>query len=507
MKVVFRVDASDEIGTGHLMRCLTLAKAIKTVPCSKIMFVCRNLPEYLQRIIFDNHFELYNFDSSCAHDLSKENRHSAWLGVSQKKDAQEVQKVLAQETYDWMVVDHYALDYRWESIIQQEVKKILVIDDLADRDHFCSALLDQNIYPEMKVRYKGKVPHNCKLFLGPKYVLLGSDFVIMRQYVKKRERIVKNILVSFGGADLENNTGRVLEALMLANINDLNITVVVGRRHRFIREIQQVCVDNNYTFYVQTNKMADLICKADLAIGSGGISTYERLYLGLPALLKPISFNQKEVLTYMSSIGLFDIYDTQQVLIQKLRKIVENNTLPPDCIEEGSKKILKFLLNESTVLKSPSSFDIRRTYKWLQDDQLRKDFCLSEKPTRSVHFKYWRELMDSHNQKAYSIVYSGEHIGNCGLKNINYQTKDCELWVYIANTSFRGCGIASNVIKKLLSISRNKFNCTSVYLHVAKENSTAINLYKKFDFVLSDEPFEKHPLFLNFEVLFMRRNI
>ena len=118
-------------------------------------------------------------------------------------------------------MDHYALDARWESVLRQTAKKTLVIDDIADRQHDCDVLLDQNFYADMQTRYTGKVPEHCQLLLGPRYALLREEFRQLREQITPRTGPVKRVLVFFGGVDADNYTARAIKALANIGSHDL----------------------------------------------------------------------------------------------------------------------------------------------------------------------------------------------------------------------------------------------------------------------------------------------
>lgn len=181
---------------------------------------------------------------------------------------------MSDRSWDWLVVDHYALDARWESALRASTKQIMVIDDIADRQHDCDVLLDQNFYADMQKRYTGKVSAHCQLLLGPRYALLRDEFRKLREQVKPRNGTVKKILVFFGGVDADNYTGRAIEALAEIGIEGLYVDVVIGAQHSCREQIKSVCAQHGFICHVQTDKMAELMAAADLAIGAGGSATY-----------------------------------------------------------------------------------------------------------------------------------------------------------------------------------------------------------------------------------------
>lgn len=290
-KIALRVDASEKIGTGHFMRCLALANTLSEEGCT-LHFVSRSLPYHLQVEVKSRGFGLTILGGVTDDQLRGELFHSEWLGVSQSQDAVGTIDALKGVIWDWLIVDHYSLDCFWERKLRSSVKKILAIDDIADRNHDCDVLVDQNLYADMRTRYLGKVSPDCLLLLGPKYALLRKEFKRMRIQVSPRIGKIKKILVFFGGVDSENCTGasiRVLSELMLPEVH---VDVVIGAQHPSRNQIETECIKYGFDFYIQTDRMAELMAAADLAIGAGGSACWERCCLGLPSMLVSLAANQ-----------------------------------------------------------------------------------------------------------------------------------------------------------------------------------------------------------------------
>ena len=311
MNIAFRVDASSQIGTGHFMRCLTLADVLSQRG-AQIRFISLHLLEHLQGLLLNRGYEFMMLESQ-ANENVDDLVHSHWLGTTQQYDADEALQLLSDRIWDWLVVDHYALDARWESKLRQIVKNILVIDDIADRLHDCDILLDQNYYADMDSRYTGKVPTDCRLLLGPHYALLRDEFRQWRQQVKPRTGPVKKILVFFGGVDADNFTGLTIEALAGLGSCGLQIDVVIGAQHPYREQIESACSEYMFSCYVQTNRMAEFMAKADLAIGAGGSATWERCCLGLPAIVFSLADNQRDIVKGLDLIGAGQYIDSQLV--------------------------------------------------------------------------------------------------------------------------------------------------------------------------------------------------
>ena len=210
MRAVFRADASLAIGTGHVMRCLTLAGALREqgVDCA---FVCREHPGHLRDAVERLGFPVTML--SPAEGAAGPSPYAHWLGASQAQDARDTLQAMAGRQPDWVVVDHYALDAQWESQVRAGCGRLLAIDDLADRPHDCDLLLDQNLGRSAQA-YAQLCPADCRILAGPAYALLRPEFAAWRARSLERRRrpAVRRILVTMGGVDKDNASAVALQA-------------------------------------------------------------------------------------------------------------------------------------------------------------------------------------------------------------------------------------------------------------------------------------------------------
>ncbi|OEU74768.1 MAG: UDP-2,4-diacetamido-2,4,6-trideoxy-beta-L-altropyranose hydrolase [Desulfuromonadales bacterium C00003107] len=212
------------------------------------------------------------------------------------------------------------------------VRQIAVIDDLADRPHDCDLLLDQNLYPEMKNRYDGLLPIRCRQLLGPEYALLRPEFALERGRLRSRDGSVRRILVFFGGCDLGNETGKALEVLRAAEFEDVVVDVVVGAGNPLRQEIESLCRSlPQVNFHCQVSNMAELMAAADLSIGAGGATTWERCAMGLPGLVVAVARNQEELAAYGGEQGLFFFLGTSEtVTLEQMREALRGFASSPE---------------------------------------------------------------------------------------------------------------------------------------------------------------------------------
>jgi len=307
VRVVFRADASIEIGTGHVMRCLTLADALRARG-STIVFVCRDLPGFPAQLVLDRGYELALLQAPDAENFvpAEFPRHASWLGVSWQQDAEETCTLMRSlGAVDWLVVDHYALHCQWEQCIRAVTQKIMVIDDLADRRHDCDILLDQNFVPENQNRYKEITNNNCIRLVGPKFALLRNEFLEQRRNLRNRNGTVKKIFVFFGGADPTNEMMKAIEALQIMGDKNLKKIIVIGpnnpHRDRIKSNLKGFF---DFSIFENVRCMGKLMAESDLSLGAVGTTTWERCCLGVPTIATSIALNQKNVAESLAKKGL-----------------------------------------------------------------------------------------------------------------------------------------------------------------------------------------------------------
>lgn len=260
-----------------------------------------------------------------------------------RTDAERTRKALLAAGANWLVVDHYGLDQGWERVLRGSVRRVMVIDDLANRRHDCDVLLDQNFTNPRHERYSTLVPYGARQFLGSRYALVRPEFAELRQSALERRNGRRGrLFVSMGASDPPNDTAKALAGLK--NLDDLRlkIDVVVGQSNPWKNELRELCAQMPLSqLHVQTPYIANLMTRADVAINAGGSTTWERCVLGLPAIVAIQSDDQSEVAEAVGHAG------AQQVLGR-------SKELGPDdyarSIRELSEEALVHMSNVSAAL-------------------------------------------------------------------------------------------------------------------------------------------------------------
>jgi UDP-2,4-diacetamido-2,4,6-trideoxy-beta-L-altropyranose hydrolase len=320
MHFVFRVDASSAIGSGHVMRCLTLAQALVARGASA-SFICREQDGHLCDVIAARGFAVRRLAPLPANGVpftavgELRAMHDAW-----EYDARATQEAIKSDVTraDWLVVDHYALDEKWERFVRLSVGHIMVIDDTADRPHVCDLLLDQNLVADMVERYAAHVPAGCAVLLGPRYALLQSTYAELHDRVPPREGPIRRVFVFVGAADTANVTGRIVGALLDLQYPDLQIDVVVAATSPYVEAVRErVAGYSSVRLHSGLPTLAPLMARADLAIGASGAASWERLSLGLPAIVVTLAENQRAIAAELHRRKLVQWLGDQEVVDER----------------------------------------------------------------------------------------------------------------------------------------------------------------------------------------------
>ncbi len=280
---VFRADAAAALGGGHVMRCLTLAKALKRLGWRCAFAVNPEAPEVVSALAGE---EVRLLDPAAD---EPEALRRGWPGG-----------------VDWLVVDHYGREAAWEAACRPWAEAILAIDDLADRPHDCNVLLDQT-FGRQAADYARLVPATCRVLAGSAHALLRPGFARARPASLARRADaagLRRLVVTLGATDPENYTQAALQGIANSNL-DLAVDVVLSGAAPHLDAVRQQIagMPQKVQLHIDVADMESLLAAADLAIGAAGTSTWERCSLGLPSLLVVIADNQRLTAESVTAAG------------------------------------------------------------------------------------------------------------------------------------------------------------------------------------------------------------
>lgn len=299
LRVLFRVDASEQIGTGHVYRCLSLARALSDVGAT-CEFICREHKGNLITKIRESGFVAHGLALSNDELIKSELLYVTWLGSNQERDFEKSRPTMMAFRPDWVVVDHYGIDALWEGLARPYCKNLMVIDDLANRSHLCDLLLDQT-FGRCPTDYRSLVPASTALLMGTSFALLRPEFgknrsraILHRQEFKG----IGKILVSMGGVDVSNVTAQILRQLECCDLPvSCRIRVVLGRSAVWIDDVESTLmrIPFDSELLVDVKDFPSVMIESDVAVGAAGGSAWERCCMGLPSLLITTAENQLSV--------------------------------------------------------------------------------------------------------------------------------------------------------------------------------------------------------------------
>lgn len=402
MKVAFRADASIQIGTGHIMRCLTLARALRDAGAA-CHFIMRCFPGDMAERVSREGFATTCLPAPTGPVPEGPPDHAYWAGVAWQVDARETRSVLDDLRPDWLILDHYAFDARWQRAARPEGTRVLVLDDLADRPHDCDLLLDQNL-GRKATDYDGLVPDSCTRLIGPHYAVLRPEFADLRagSLLARAGRGVWHLLISMGGVDADDSTSAILLALRAASLPEgLRITVVMGSHAPALEHVRAVAqsMPCPTELVVDVNDMGAHMAQADLAIGAGGATTWERCCLGLPSVIIPIAANQTEAIealfraraalaaTPPADLGFPS--SLQAAIAQAedaLSELTENSA--GLCDGDGALRVLAMLAPGRLAFRDAMETDARRVWDWRAASDLER-FALAPRRTGYADHVAW----------------------------------------------------------------------------------------------------------------------
>lgn len=502
MRIAFRVDASLTIGSGHVMRCLTLARFLKNkkVECK---FICRaysgNFIDYIQSAGFEV-VTLPHLSEALVNktSMSYVGDQDAGISTDWQSDLSHTADVLSDWAVDWLIVDHYGLDSRWEGPLRLYAKKIMVIDDLADRNHECDLLLDQNLVTGLEDRYNAHIPSKSVQLLGPKYALLQPQYADLHPQVSLRRGPVKNILVAFGGADLPNLTGQSVLAFLSLQRSDITIDVVLNPKSPHASSVRSLVEGKTQiTVHEMLPSLAPLMQKADLAIGASGATSWERCCMGLPSLVVTLAENQRPIAATLNQQGYIfwiDHFDrvTSQALKMALKEVIDCRKLEDwsrhckGLVDgKGVARVVSIMtLHEHSELKvrlaEPKDEDI--LLNWANDPLVRRNAFFSEEISPEVHH-HW--LVKRLRNQGSCLIYIIEAEENFSIGQVRFEMKG-EDWVigYSLDSKVRGKNLAVKMLRLAIIQFQMSKGIISLVAHVKNGNEPSKRTFQKLDFLL-----------------------
>jgi UDP-2,4-diacetamido-2,4,6-trideoxy-beta-L-altropyranose hydrolase len=498
IRIVFRTDASTITGSGHVMRCLTLAEELRSNG-AQVEFICRehegNLCEYIEKKRLFNVYRLPAKLNNSQTPATARRSYSSWLGSRWDTDARQTIEILKQtlSPVDWLVVDHYALNDKWETALRPYSRNIAVIDDLANRKHDCDLLIDQNYYHNPDNRYRNLVTEGCVTLMGPKYSLISPEYQVARINLVARNRPVRNLLVYFGGTDIPDATSKTLKALDRPEFSKYSVHVVVGPNNPHKPQILKQCRNHrDWHCYGQLDSLTELLSNMDLFIGAGGATTWERCCLGVPGLIITVAPNQEEPAREMAEagyqflLGRADVITSMDIsralsgllcqplllrhLSQQVSRLVDGR---------GAERIAKYFLKKSVILRTARSKDLDSLFAWRNDDEVRRHAANPEPIAYDTHCQWFMNTLNDPNKALLIAEHDHQPVGVLRFDLAGLETV---ISVYVV-PGLHGKGWGTEIILAGLEWLRaNKNGITRVVANIKPDNRASIQAFQRAGF-------------------------
>jgi UDP-2,4-diacetamido-2,4,6-trideoxy-beta-L-altropyranose hydrolase len=452
-RIVFRTDSSAEIGTGHVSRCLALAGELREA--AETVFICRHVDRALgERIENEGHLLIRLPESGEQLRDKSLSGYDGWLGVDWTTDARDTLAAMARPGahVDWLVVDHYALGARWQSAVRAGARRILVIDDLADRDHDCDLLLDQNLHSAPAERYRSRVGPRCRLLLGPAYALLRPEFALARAAAPLRRVVPERILLFMGGVDPADHTRKVIQAFIGIPRQRVVLEVVLGAGNPHVAALKaDFGAHPAVELRVDVADMADSLKRADVAVGAGGIATWERCCLGVPSVTLSVAANQEPgarslgalgATLYLGRAGDVDAELIQAALLVLLRADSVRGSLSAQSAGlvdgAGATRVARLLLGHDLHLRPAGIADRQSMLEWRNDARTR-EYSGDGTPISFADHARWFEA--SLSDPARKLLIAEENGSPIGVLRYDINGSEAEVSIYLVpGLAGRGLG-------------------------------------------------------------------
>jgi len=307
MKVLIRVDASTEIGTGHVMRCLALAQVLQDEGGEAIFVLATHAPNLESRLKSEG-MKVVHLD----------------VEMGSIEDASETSALAHSCGCQWVVADGYHFLGECQRIIKDAGLSLLFIDDYGHAEHYyADFVLNQNVYAHEGF-YQNRESYT-KLLLGTKYALLRREFWQWQGWEREIPPVARKILVTLGGADPDNVTLKVIQAFQEVTVEELEVVVVVGGSNPHYEKLLAAVEKSGVSIELRRNvtNMPELMAWADVAIAAGGSTNWELAFMGLPSLIIVLAENQRAISQKLGNMGVtLSLGEYHQQSLNKLTRTI-----------------------------------------------------------------------------------------------------------------------------------------------------------------------------------------
>ncbi len=481
--LLIRADATTQMGTGHVMRCLALAQGWQDHGGTAVFYShCES--DALRRRIANEGFDFIPFKNTLNNgsDIKEETLKT----LEQLKMQNAKCKV-------WTAIDGYHFDAEYQKRIKEAGYNLLAIDDYGHADHYyADIVLNQNIYAHPRI-YSNREAYT-QLLLGSRYVLLRREFRTWQGWTRKISPIGQKMLVTMGGSDPDDTTLKVVQALQKIARPDLEAAIIIGPANPHRRRIEEEIGNLPFAVHILTSvrDMPEQMAWADMAVSAGGTTCWEMAFMGLPCIMLVLSENQRanaeeldrggiainmgwheKVLPSQigqSALQLLDSAETRADLTRQGQVLVDG---------DGIERLLMRMRGDRFRLRRVCQKDVKLIWEWSNDPDVRVASFTPEPIPWERHLQWFTSKLSDPDCVFYIAVNEEE----MPIGQVRYEISGQEATVSISlSNSYRGKGYGSAVLigacRQFFLLSRAKL----IHAYVKTGNEISMQTFVKAGF-------------------------
>jgi UDP-2,4-diacetamido-2,4,6-trideoxy-beta-L-altropyranose hydrolase len=493
VKVLIRADASHAIGSGHITRCLTLATVLRDAG-AEVAFACRELPGQLLDRLAAQGWQTYRLPGSYGEETAGQDIEAA---LPWQADIAALQVQMgATQRFDWIIVDHYGLDHHWQTAARQWTSRIAAIDDLANRRHAVDLLLDQN-FSGTASAYAPWIDAQCRTLFGPGFAMIRDEF--RREAIAIKAQ-VQRVLVNFGGFDAAGETWKAMQAL--ADFDDLHVDFIAGTGNPEWARMQAMAEGRpHWRLQTHTEHFAELMAQADLFIGAGGGTSWERAALGLPTLCIAVAGNQQPNAERLAEVGAHVYLGPRETvsvraIADAVAVLLVSQALRQRCAERsrqlvdgrGVQRVAAALAGEYVQLRRATLDDARLLFDGRNAEAVRRWSLQNEVIDWSSHV-IWLAATLANDQRLLLIAETLD--GPVGVLRYDLSGTRAEVSIYLFEGRF-GLGWGRALLARGEAYMRVYWSqVRALDAQVLPGNQASIHLFREAGYVQAECRFER----------------
>lgn len=473
MTFLFRADASLEIGTGHVMRCLALAQAVMDQG-DQTIFLCAHLLPALKPRLEQERCEV----RTIAVEAGSLQDAEATIAAARKCGA------------EWIIADGYRFGDAYWQRLREAGLHVLALDD-EGRPVPVNLLLNQNLYASEK-QYQ---PHSSdtRLLLGARYALLRREFAEVTDAMRFSD-MPRRVLVTFGGVDAAGNTPKVLRALGAAGMKDLEVTVAGGAGPH-LEEVRALTATLPFrvTLSPHEQHMAALIRASDIAIAAGGSSCYEFAAMGLPAMLVIAADNQRRVAASFDEAGVAQCLGwhedvTEEKIASAFAKLMEDQPRRAAMGERGkqlvdawgARRVYRAMTGLPLWLRPANVEDEKILWEWANDPGVRTSSLSPESIPWDTHTAWFQKKLRDPACRMFVGVNENEELVGQVRFDIEHDTAEVDVHT---SQGHRGKGYGTALISAAVAMLFARTPVREVHALVRPQNAASAAAFAKAGFL------------------------